>query len=197
MRAFFRQLRPAITLLVIATVVCGVIYPLTVAAVGRLVFPRNAEGSLVRVDNEVVGSSLIGQPFSAPQYFHPRPSAADDGYGGLGSSGSNLGPQNPEFLAAVAERVATYRTLNGLDPRQLVPVDAVTASGSGLDPMISVANAKLQVGRVAQTRGLSLDDVLKVLDDSIEGRPLGILGDNGVNVLRANVALDKLASARL
>jgi K+-transporting ATPase ATPase C chain len=142
------------------------------------------------VDGEVVGSSLIGQQFSDAGYFHPRPSAAGTGYDALASSFSNLGPTNPDFLATVEERVATYREENGLADTQMVPVDAVTASASGLDPDISVANAKLQAPRVAEARGLPLERVLELVDQHTNGRQWGFLGEPGVNVLRLNLALD-------
>ena len=131
------------------TAICGVAYPLVVTAVAQVGWKDTANGSLIERDGVVVGSELIGQPFSSPEYFHPRPSAAGDGYDGAASSGSNLGPTNPDYLATVAERVAAYRDVNGLGADVLVPVDAVTASGSGLDPHISVRNAKLQAPRVA------------------------------------------------
>ena len=148
-----RQLPAAIGMLIIFTVLTGVVYPLVVTAIGQVAFNDKAEGSLVEVDGEVVGSKLIGQPFTAPEYFHPRPSAAGDGYDASASSGSNLGPSNPDFLATIEERVAAYRDENGLAEETRVPVDAVTASASGLDPHISVANAELQAGRVAEARG--------------------------------------------
>ena len=154
MNALIRQLRPALVAVVVFTVICGLAYPLAVTAVAQVGWKDTANGSLIERDGVVVGSELIGQPFSSPEYFHPRPSAAGDGYDGAASSGSNLGPTNPDFLATVAERVAAYRDLNGLGADVLVPVDAVTASGSGLDPHISVRNAKLQAPRVAAERGL-------------------------------------------
>jgi K+-transporting ATPase ATPase C chain len=140
-----------------------------------------------------VGSELLGQPFVSPQYFHPRPSAAGDGDDGVASGGSNLGPTNPELLGAVADRVAAFRAENGLGAGELVPVDAVTASGSGLDPEISVRNARLQARRVAAQRGVELDEVLAMVDDHTIPRPLGILGDPGVNVVTLNLDLDRLA----
>lgn len=193
MRTFFRQLRPAVTMLVFATLVCGVLYPLAVTGIGRIAFADQVEGSLIRENGVIVGSSLLGQPFSATTYFHSRPSAADAGYGGLGSSGSNFGPQNEDFLNLVAVRAAEYRVTNGLSAAALVPVDAVTASGSGLDSMISVANARLQAPRVAEARGLPIADVRSIIDAATTSRPLGFLGDNGVVVLTANRALDRLA----
>jgi K+-transporting ATPase ATPase C chain len=166
------------------------VYPLVVTGVAQVAFHDKANGSLVEVDGEVVGSSLIGQQFSDAGYFHPRPSAAGTGYDALASSFSNLGPTNPDFLATVEERVATYREENGLADTQMVPVDAVTASASGLDPDISVANAKLQAPRVAEARGLPLERVLELVDQHTNGRQWGFLGEPGVNVLRLNLALD-------
>jgi K+-transporting ATPase ATPase C chain len=192
MNAFLRQLRPALLSLAVFTVVTGVAYPLVVLGVGQLAFNDNANGSLIEVDGTVVGSSLIGQGFVAPEYFHSRPSAAGAGYDGAASSGSNLGPTNPAYLALVEERVVAYRETNGLSDEVPVPADAVTASGSGLDPLISIANAQLQAPRVAETRGMSLDAVTELIEQHTVGRPLGILGDPGVNVLQLNLALDEV-----
>jgi K+-transporting ATPase ATPase C chain len=188
-----RQLRPAAVALAVFTLVCGVAYPLVSLAIGQVAFADAADGSLIEVDGTVVGSELIGQGFAAPQYFHPRPSAAGTGYDGAASSGSNLGPTNPEHLAMVQERVAAYRDENGLGDDVAVPVDAVTASASGLDPHISLANAQLQAARVAETRGMTTDEVLDLVDQHVDARPLGILGDPGVNVLELNLALDGAA----
>jgi potassium-transporting ATPase KdpC subunit len=190
MRGFIRQLTPAVLAVVVFTVLCGVVYPLAVTGVAQVAFREKADGSLIEVDGTVVGSSLIGQQFAAPGYFHPRPSAAGAGYDAMASSFSNLGPTNPGFLAAVQARVAAYRSENGLAATQPVPVDAVTASGSGLDPDISVANAKLQAPRVASARGLRVDRVLALIDEHTSGRQWGFLGEPGVNVLRLNLALD-------
>jgi K+-transporting ATPase ATPase C chain len=190
MKAFIRQLRPAILTVAVFTVICGLAYPLVVTAIAQIGWGDTADGSLIERDGAVVGAELIGQPFVSPQYFHPRPSAAGDGYDGSASSGSNLGPTNPDFLALVAERVAAYRDENGLGGDTLVPVDAVTASASGLDPHISVRNAQMQAARVAEARGMTLDDVLAMVGEHTTTRPLGILGDPGVNVLELNLALD-------
>jgi K+-transporting ATPase ATPase C chain len=188
------QLRPALVALLLFTVVTGVAYPLAVTGVAQVVFPDQANGSLVRdEDGSVIGSRLIGQPFISEGYFHPRPSAAGDGYDSSASSGSNLGPTSADLLAAVTERIAAYREENGLDAATPVPVDAVTASGSGLDPHISLANALLQLPRVASARGLSEADVRLLVDEHTDGRGLGILGEAGINVLELNLALDELA----
>jgi K+-transporting ATPase ATPase C chain len=168
----------------------GLAYPLAVTGVAQVAFPGQADGSLIERDGQVVGSRLIGQTFTGARYFHPRPSAAGDGYDAMASSPSNLGPTNPELSAAVRQRAAAYRRENDLGPGERVPIDAVTASGSGLDPDISVANARLQAARVARARGLSLDDVLVLIEGNTDGRSLGFLGESGVNVLELNLALD-------
>jgi K+-transporting ATPase ATPase C chain len=190
MRGLIRQLLPAVLAVVVFTVLCGLIYPFVVTGVSQVAFHDKANGSLVKVDGVVVGSSLIGQQFADPKYFHPRPSAAGTGYDAMASSASNLGPSNPDFLKTVEDRVAAYREENGLAADATVPVDAVTGSGSGLDPDISVANAKLQAKRVAQARGLTEEQVLAAIDEHTEGRQWGFLGEPGVNVLRLNLALD-------
>jgi len=191
MKTLIRQLRPAILVLLVFTVVGGIIYPLVATGIGQVAFHDKANGSLIRRDGVVVGSALLGQDFTGAGYFHPRPSAAGaNGYDGSASSGSNLGPLNPDLLSAISDRVAAYRQENGLAAGQPVPVDAVTASGSGLDPDISVANARLQAQRVATARGLSLDQVARTIDDHTDGRALGILGVPAVNVLQLNLALD-------
>jgi potassium-transporting ATPase KdpC subunit len=188
MAALIRQLRPALVAMVAFTVLLGLAYPLAVTGISQLLWHDKANGSLVRRDGVVVGSSLIGQSFTSPQYFHPRPSAA--GYDATASGGSNLGPTNPAYLKTVAERVATYRDENRLGADTPVPVDAVTASGSGLDPQISVRNARLQAPRVAAARGVPVDVVLRAIDAHTSQRPLAVLGDPGVNVLALNLALD-------
>ena len=191
MRAFIRQLRPALLSIVVFTVLFGLVYPLFSTLIGQVAFGDEADGSLIRRDGVVVGSELIGQTFTAPEYFHSRPSAAGAGYDGAASSGSNLGPLSPDLLASVADRVAAYREENGLSGDVSVPVDAVTASASGLDPHISVANARLQAARVAQARGLTFADVMGLIDDHTDGRSLGVLGEPGVNVVLLNLALDE------
>ena len=190
-----RQLFPALRMLLMLTIVTGIVYPLVVLAIGQGVFSDRADGSLIRRDGHVIGSSLLGQNFAKPRYFHPRPSAAGaDGYDGAASSASNLGPSNPDLTKAVRERAAQYRKENGLAADVKVPVDAVTASGSGLDPDISVANARVQVARVAKARGLGDAAVRKLVDDHVTDRQLGVLGEETVNVLDLNLALDRVAS---
>jgi K+-transporting ATPase ATPase C chain len=190
MRAFTRQLGPAVLALIVFTVITGIAYPLVVTAVAQIAWHDKANGSLIKQDGLTVGSSLIGQNFSDPKYFHPRPSAAGAGYDGLASSFSNLGPTNPDFLSSVQDRVAAYRQENNLPDSQEVPVDAVTASASGLDPDISVANAKLQAARVAAARGMTVDQILVLVDQHTTGRTWGFLGEPGVNVLELNLSLD-------
>jgi potassium-transporting ATPase KdpC subunit len=190
MRAFTRQLGPAVLALIVFTVITGIAYPLVVTAVAQIAWHDKANGSLIKQDGLTVGSSLIGQNFSDPKYFHPRPSAAGAGYDGLASSFSNLGPTNPDFLSSVQDRVAAYRQENNLPDSQEVPVDAVTASASGLDPDISVANAKVQAARVAAARGMTVDQILVLVDQHTTGRTWGFLGEPGVNVLELNLSLD-------
>jgi K+-transporting ATPase ATPase C chain len=187
-----RQLVPALVMTVCLTILTGIVYPLAVSGASSVLFSGKANGSLVKVDGQVVGSSLLGQNFSNAKYFWPRPSAAGtDGYDGLASGGSNLGPSNPKLVDAVKERAAAYREANHLDVDAPVPVDAVTASASGLDPDISVANARLQAGRVAEARGLGVQTVLELVAAHTETRPLGVLGEDAVNVLELNLALDR------
>ena len=192
MRLFIRQLRPALLVVVVASVMLGLVYPLVVTAIGQVAFDDKADGSLIEVDGVVVGSKLLGQSFTSPEYFQSRPSAAGVGYDGSASSGSNLGPTNPDFLTSIDERVASYREANGLPDDAMVPVDAVTASGSGLDPAISVANARLQSIRVSAERGLAVDDVLALIDEHTTDRTLLVLGEPAVQVLPLNLALDEL-----
>jgi K+-transporting ATPase ATPase C chain len=187
-----RQLLPALIMLLVFTVLTGLVYPLVVTGFAQVAFRDKANGSLVKENGKVVGSKWIGQNFTKPVYFHPRPSAAGDGYDPTLSSGSNLGPTNPKLLDEVRARVAAYRKENGLVRNAKVPVDAVTASASGLDPDISVANARIQARRVAEARGLPVERVLQLVHDHTDGRELGFLGEPGVNVLELNLALDKI-----
>ena len=190
-RPFVKQLLPAVLMVALFTVGLGVVYPLAVTGIAQVTMSGRADGSLVERDGTVVGSSLIGQSFTAPEYFHPRPSAAGtDGYDAMASGGSNLGPSSADLIAAVGERVAAYRAENGLADDAPVPADAVTTSGSGLDPHISIANARLQTRRVAEERNLSVDRVEELVDANTDGRTLGFLGQPGVNVLGLNLALD-------
>lgn len=180
--------------LLFAIVLCGV-YPLIIWGAGQLMFPRQANGSLIESkDRKIVGSEMLGQNFSGAKYFHPRPSAAGaNGYDAASSSGSNLGPTSQKLIDAVKGRVETYRAENGLAADALVPGDAVTASGSGLDPHISMKNAELQVARVARERGLTAEVVQQEVAKATDCRFLGVLGEPGVNVLKLNLSLDSLA----
>ncbi len=203
-----RQLLPAVRMILVATVLFGLVYPLAVTGVAQAVFGDEADGSLVERDGVVVGSRLVGQAFSAPEYFHTRPSAAGplangslvDGHPAdssdlaLAVSGaSNQGPTDPDLLAAIEERTAAYREVNDLAEDVPVPIDAVTASASGVDPHISVANARLQAPRVARERGLDVHEVLALVEAHTDARSLGFLGEEGVNVLELNLALDELS----
>lgn len=183
----------ALKMLAVLTLVVGVGYPLAVTAVAQIAFGHEADGSLVRVGDRVVGSSLIGQQFEGAEWFHPRPSAAGSGYDALASGGTNLGPTNPELLETVAQRVEEYREVNRLADDAPVPVDAVTASASGLDPHISEANAALQARRVADERGLPLSRVRRLIEAATDQPVLGFLGQPGVNVLELNLALRRAA----
>lgn len=183
------QLRPAITLLALLTIITGVIYPLTVTGLAQALFPHQAEGSLIVIDGKTYGTELIGQQFDAPKYFWGRPSAA--GYNAAASSGSNYGPMNPSLEEVVQARIDTLHTADPNNPLP-IPVDLVTASASGLDPHISVASALYQVSRVASARGLSDAEVTSLVEEYTEGRQFGIFGEPRVNVLLLNLALEGL-----
>jgi K+-transporting ATPase ATPase C chain len=186
----FKELRPALVVFGLLTVVTGLVYPGVVTLVGRLAFPEQATGSVIVRDGHAVGSALFGQPFSDPRYFWSRPSATGpQPYNGGASSGSNLGPTNPALAEAVAARVAALRAADPGNGRP-VPVDLVTASGSGLDPHITPAAARYQAARVARARGMTEEDVLALVERYTEGRTFGVLGEPRVNVLRLNLALD-------
>lgn len=187
-------LRPAAVLLGLFTLTTGVAYPFVVTGVAQIAFPEQANGSLILRDGRTVGSALIGQAFDDPRYFWGRPSATSPvSYDARASTGSNIGPTSPALLASVRDRVAALRSAHPEHAGQPVPVDLVTASASGLDPDISPAAALFQVGRVARARGLNKDHVRSLVERSVEGRSLGVLGEPRVNVLRLNVALDALA----
>lgn len=193
MKEFLSEIRGAVMATLILAVVCCGAYPLIVWCISQTCFRDLANGSLiVAQDGTVRGSKLLGQNFTEPKYFHPRPSAAGNGYDAANSSGSNLGPTSQKLNDAVKDRIAAYRTENSLKETDAVPADAVTASGSGLDPHISVRNAELQAPRVAKSRGLSSERVLELVRANTDAPNLGILGDPGVNVLKLNLALDAL-----
>ncbi|MFD5865209.1 potassium-transporting ATPase subunit KdpC [Agromyces sp. NPDC127015] len=197
-RTILRTHWVALRAMLVFTLVLGVAYTALVTAIGQLALPARANGSLVHdAAGEVVGSSLIGQSFAdasgapLPGWFQPRPSAAGDGYDGGASSGSNLGPENPDLVSAIGERRSRVAAADGVSP-DAVPADALTASGSGLDPHISPEYARRQVARVAEVRGLPEAEVAKLVDAHVQGRDLGYLGDETVNVLELNLALAAL-----
>ena len=192
-----RQLPAAIRMIIVMTLLTGVAYPLLVTGIGHIAFRARANGSFVSANGRVVGSSLIGQRVTDAggnplrQYFQPRPSASD--YDATASGGSNLGPSNPKLLSTVADRVAAYRAFNGLPATAVVPVDAVTASASGLDPDISLANALDQAARVARARHLDATQVVALVKAHVRARAWNFLGEDTVNVLELNLALDRMA----
>jgi K+-transporting ATPase ATPase C chain len=182
----------SIRALIVLTAITGVAYPLLVTGIAQFAFPEKANGSLIEKDGKVLGSSLIGQPFADPKYFWSRPSATSPmPYNGGSSSGSNQGPTNPALKEAVEGRVKALRETGG-DPSKPVPVDLVTASGSGLDPHISPAAAEYQATRVAKQRGIAEEKVRSLIESHTEGRTFGFLGERRVNVLVLNLALDAL-----
>lgn len=187
-----RHISIAIRMVIVTVIVFGVIYPLAMTGIAQVAFPRQANGSLVKEHGRVVGSELIGQQFSGPGYFHPRPSAAGKGYDATASGGSNLGPTSRALVDTVKDRAVAAVHQNPELRKGTIPVDMVTASGSGLDPDISVADAYAQVSRVAKVRGLTNARVRRLVDASITGRSLGFLGEQRVNVLRINRDLDAL-----
>jgi len=193
MKAFFSEIRGAVmSTLVLALVCCG-LYPLIVFGISQALFYEKANGSLiVDKDGAVRGSKLLAQGFTAEKYFHPRPSAAGNGYDSTSSGGSNLGPTSQKLDTAIKERIDGYRKENGLSENEPVPADAVTASGSGLDPHISLHNAQLQIPRVAKARGLSEDKIRELVQQNTDGRDFGVFGEPGVNVLPLNLGLDQL-----
>jgi K+-transporting ATPase ATPase C chain len=187
-----KSFRPAISLLLLMTTLCGLVYPLVITGIARVVFPDQAAGSLIHADGKLIGSQLIGQSFADPKHFWGRPSATTpQAYNALGSTGSNLGPSNPALIDQVK---ANAKRLRDADPANLqaIPVDLVTASASGLDPEISRAAADYQAGRVAFARTLPIAEVQSLIAAHSKGRVLGIFGEQRVNVLELNLALDKM-----
>ncbi|HEU5248123.1 MAG TPA: K(+)-transporting ATPase subunit C [Candidatus Udaeobacter sp.] len=194
MKELFSEIRSAVMATLVIAIVCCGLYPLVVFGIAQALFYQKANGSLILdKDGSVRGSKLLGQSFTATKYFHPRPSAAGNGYDAANSGGSNLGPTSQKLNDAIKDRVDAYRKDNGLNADEPVPADAVTASGSGLDPDISVRNAELQIPRVARARGLSQAKVRELIQRYTDTRDLGVLGDPGVNVLELNLALDSRA----
>jgi K+-transporting ATPase ATPase C chain len=193
MKRFLAELRGAVMATLALAVVCCGIYPLVVFGISQALFHNRANGSLI-VDSSgtVRGSRLLGQQFTADKYFHSRPSAAGNGYDATSSGGSNLGPTSKKLADSIAQNIADYRAQNGLGTNDPVPADAVTASGSGLDPHISVRNAEIQAPRVAKARSLPVEKVLELTRLNTDAPDLGIFGEPGVNVLKLNLALDNL-----
>jgi len=188
----FKELEKSVILFTSLALICGVAYPLTMNAIGNSAFAPEAKGSLVYEGKTPIASTLIAQNFTKPFYFHPRPSAAGaDGYDGASSSGSNLGYTSQKLHDAVKERVEAYRTENDLNSSQKVPMDAVTTSGSGLDPHISVANATIQAKRVAMSRGLEESQVIDAIHKNVQKAYWGIIGEEKVNVVTINLTLDR------
>lgn len=193
MKKLVTELRPAIVSTIIFAVVCCGAYPLVVFGISQALFRDKANGSLiVDKDGTIHGSRLLGQQFTADKYFHSRPSAAGNGYDATSSGGSNLGPTSKKLADSIAQNIADYRSQNGLGTNDAVPADAVTASGSGLDPHISMRNAELQAPRVAKVRNMATEKVLELVRLNIDPPSLGFLGEPGVNVLKLNLALDQL-----
>ncbi|GAB4453461.1 MAG: K(+)-transporting ATPase subunit C [Armatimonadaceae bacterium] len=203
----WQQIRPAVTSVLVFTLFTGIVFPLLITGIAQLAFPGQARGSLIETNGRVIGSEIIGQNFTRPEYFHPRPSAAGDGYGAAASGGTNLGPTSSRLIAGVRDDAATegtdesyagiaqlaanYRRENNLPEGTPLPADAVTRSASGLDPHISVENAALQLSRVAAARGIEESAVRKLVQQHTKGRTLGVLGEPRVNVLLLNRALDQ------
>ena len=193
MKALFSEIRGAVFATLMLAIVCCGLYPLVVFGIAQALFRDKANGSLiVDQDGTVRGSKLLAQGFTADKYFHPRPSAAGNGYDAASSSGSNLGPTSQKLNEAIKDRVAAYRKENGLNESEVVPADAVTTSASGLDPHISLRNAELQSPRVAKARSVNEEKLRELIDQNTDGRDLALLGDPGVNVFTLNLALDGL-----
>jgi K+-transporting ATPase ATPase C chain len=188
-----KQLIIAIKATLVLTILTGVAYPLLVTGLSKALFPRQAEGSLIRAHGKVIGSELIGQRFTRPEYFHGRPSAAgNDGYDGLSSGGSNLGPTSQKLVDRITDDLKKFRAENPTFTGP-IPADLLTASGSGLDPDISPASAEAQAGRVAAARGVGVETIRQLVAANTEDRQFGILGEPRVNVLKLNLALDQAA----
>jgi potassium-transporting ATPase KdpC subunit len=193
MKTFIKELWTSIVATIVLCVVVSGVYPVLIWGVGQLLFPHQANGSLVENNGRIVGSELLAQGFSGAKYFHPRPSESGTGYDPLNSGGSNLGPTSQKLIDGIKSNVAQYRQENGLPAEAVVPADAVTASGSGLDPHIGLQNAEMQIPRVAKERGLSEEVVRGEVTKATDKPLFGLGGDPGVNVLRLNLDLDALA----
>jgi K+-transporting ATPase ATPase C chain len=193
MKLFLAEIRSAVVATLMLAIVCCGIYPLVVFGLGQMLFHEKANGSLiVQTDGTIRGSRLIGQQFTGEKYFHSRPSAAGNGYDATASGGSNLGPTSQKLRDSIVQNISDYRAQNGLGTNAPVPADAVTASGSGLDPHISLENALIQAPRVAKARGLSVDNVQGLIKQHTDQADFNVLGDPGVNVLELNLALDRI-----
>jgi len=189
-----KQIYPAIAMTMVLTVLLGIIYPLVVTGLAQVMFPAKAAGSLIEKNGKIVGSSLIGQSFSGPGYFHSRPSGAGSGYDAGGSSGTNLGPTSQKLFDTNVKTAAS--ALREENPNTPIPVDLVSASGSGLDPHITPAAAEFQVPRIVNERGMTADEVRRLVREHTEGRTFGLLGEPRVNVLELNLALDSIRPMR-
>ncbi len=192
MKTILLEIKTSIIATIVLAIIVSGLYPVVVWGLAQLAFPHQANGSLIESnDRRVIGSELLGQSFSGEKYFHPRPSAAGTGYDAASSSGTNLGPTSQKLMDAIKTAAENYRKENNLSADVLIPGDAVTSSGSGLDPHISVRNAQLQLPRVAKARGLNEENVRDLVRQNTEGPQFGILGDAGVNVLKLNLSLDQ------
>jgi K+-transporting ATPase ATPase C chain len=198
MKTLLSEIRSAVLVTLILAIVCCGLYPLVVFGIGQMLFHDKANGSLITDSNGTIrGSRLLGQQFAADKYFHSRPSAAGNGYDATSSGGSNLGPTSQKLHDSIAQNLADYRTQNGLATNAPVPADAVTASGSGLDPHISPENAELQAPRVAKARGFALEKVRALIAQHTDRADFGVLGEPGVNVLELNLALDAASKSAI
>jgi K+-transporting ATPase ATPase C chain len=195
MKIFLKELWTSVMATVVLSIIVSGVYPVVIWGLGQGLFRHQANGSLIERNGQIIGCELLAQGFSGGKYFHPRPSAAGTGYDPLNSGGSNLGPTSQKLIDGIKANLAQYRQENGLAADAAVPGDAVTASGSGLDPHISIKNARLQVPRVAKERGLSADVVNSQVDKAIDRAFLGVGGESGVNVLKLNVALDGIVQS--
>lgn len=183
----------SLLLLIIFTIILGLLYPLVITGISKIVFPKKSAGSLIYNGDKIIGSELIGQSFSGEKYFHSRPSSAgQDGYDSMSSAGSNLAPTNKDFILIVGERINSFKSENNINDGTLIPSDIVTASGSGLDPHISVDSALLQIKRISKARNIPEEKIKKLVLENVENRQFGFLGEPKENVLKLNLLLDNL-----